>query len=813
MQLNRRMKMQIQQKTLLASVISALLMSTNVAAAELRGTVRDFNASHVDFETKIVGHQINCVNRTLGEDNKPVLNTDRSKKCAISQFADWYNDTDNNQSMSLSLPFVVDSAGIYTFDSAATPLTQVEPYFGGFFPIDGQLLGNEGRKHNYHFTFEGHSEFTYQKGQQFTFRGDDDVWIYINKELVADIGGIHSAIQRTVKLDDLDLIEGEIYDLDLFFAERHTTHSNFKLQSSIQLEPVVADTDNGITIEPLAVPAILELTQPTTNSSWHKAEFCEAPFITVKGQAALEELKPIELALLIDTSGSTSKAAANNKTVLDTERLAAHALIDMLEESDSNIRVSLTHFARESKVLSPLTNDWDALRKAINTLTEPDGGTNMALGMGNAFSTLADAADGSRKTILLITDGIPTLPIENGLKQTKGDRKATLDMAKNMERAGIRVYPIVISPDQDKDKTLTTMPAVRAITGVPNNVPNLSLDNIEQLADVMKFTSLTDVTDVTVINETTGQSVEAKVSLGGEFSIDVPLIVGDNKLLIKAHAGNPDKAVSRTLIVPLAAQPNGNSQAAECIEIVQPACKIYAIHDQNSSDTQFFTMTPGIGGQLGQVEKLGGLYKGYNIEGMDINPITEELIAVSSGKNSNLYQVNPLDGKINKLGVLRDAKGKKFRKVASLSFKNDGSLWGVARHSKKDNRLIKIDSKTAIATVEAKFDVRASGIAWSNDGGLLWMVHGKSLYTWNPETNKTTKAFTVSGLPEVREFEGLEFRPDGLLMLGAHTGGSNLSIYAIDPKTGDLIKQDDFDTKTLNDVEAMAWPEQCGQLL
>lgn len=809
--------MQIHKKTILASVIGSLLMSVNVTAVansfQISGTLRDFNASHADFETKIVGHQINCVKKTLGEDNKPVLNTDRSKKCAISQFSDWFNDTDNNQSMNLSLTLTEDASGAYTFDSAKTPLTDITPYYGGFFPVDNQLLGNEGRKHNYHFTFEGHSEFTYQKGQSFSFRGDDDVWIFINKELVADLGGIHAAIQRSFNLDNLGLVEGEVYDLDLFFAERHTTHSNFKFRSSIQFKPATVDIDNGVAIEPLAVPAILEINQPTPNSTWHKLEFCEAPFITVKGQAALEELKPIELALLIDTSGSTSKQAANNKTVLDTERLAAHALIDMLEKSESNIRVSLTHFARESRVLSPLTNDWAALRTAIDTLTDPDGGTNMAQGMGNALSTFAGTGDDTRKTILMITDGIPTLPIENGLKQTKGDRIATLDMAKAIEKAGVRVYPIVISPEQDANKKLTTMPAVRAITGVPNTVPNLNLDNLDQLADVMKFTSLTDVTDVTVSNETTGQTVVAKVSLGGEFSIDVPLAVGDNKLVISAHAGNPDKAVSRTLIVPLAANPGDNSQAAECLEIAQPACKIYAIHDQGSSDTQFFTMTPAADGQLGQVEKLGTLHKRLNIEGMDINPITEELIAVSSGNKSILYQVNPFDGDVNRLGKLRNEKGKKFRNVASLSFKNDGSLWGVARHSRKDNRLIKIDSKTAIATVETKFEVRASGIAWSNDGSLLWMVHGKSLYTWDPVTDKTAKAFTVRGLPEVREFEGLEFRPDGLLMLGAHVGGNNLSIYAIDPETGDVIKQDEFDTKTLNDVEAMAWPEQCGQLL
>ena len=34
-----------------------------------------------------------------------------------------------------------------------------------YFPIDGMLLGNQGRPHNYHFTTEIHTVFTYQAGQ------------------------------------------------------------------------------------------------------------------------------------------------------------------------------------------------------------------------------------------------------------------------------------------------------------------------------------------------------------------------------------------------------------------------------------------------------------------------------------------------------------------------------------------------------------------------------------------------------------------------------------------------------------------------
>lgn len=193
----------------------------------LTGVVRDFQASHPDFEY-VIQSDPGIVESTIGPNLKPVYagNPTTPTTNGKQYFDQWYSDVPGtNQSEQLSITLTQGAGSIYTYDSSS------------FFPVDGKLFGNEGNSHNYHFTFELHTKFEYLGGEVFTFTGDDDLWVFINGKLGIDLGGVHGAMTGQIDLDaqagQLGITPGNVYTLDFFFAERHTSESNFRIDTSI----------------------------------------------------------------------------------------------------------------------------------------------------------------------------------------------------------------------------------------------------------------------------------------------------------------------------------------------------------------------------------------------------------------------------------------------------------------------------------------------------------------------------------------------------------------------------------------------------
>jgi len=198
----------------------------------LRLVIRDFTEMHPDFEHYTGNGLDGIVEEDLGADHKPVYAHPAETEFTTSpaDFMQWYRDVPGvNQRVEVDIRFTETSPGQFAYEN------------GEFFPIDGRGFGNGpgDAEHNFLFTTEAHTVFTYKGGERFTFRGDDDLWVFVNNKLAVDLGGLHPQQEETIDFDQnrarLGIEVGQTYPMDIFHAERHTEQSNFRIQTTIDL--------------------------------------------------------------------------------------------------------------------------------------------------------------------------------------------------------------------------------------------------------------------------------------------------------------------------------------------------------------------------------------------------------------------------------------------------------------------------------------------------------------------------------------------------------------------------------------------------
>ncbi len=200
------------------------------------------------------GYMRGMVQETLGANGVPVPSINFPENCKITTHLDkWFlpeiiaqkNGKQYSNATCRSIELQLQDDGLWLgqkdgnspegglfllddFQYLDAEQTVLNPYFDN--------ISGHNKRHNYGFTMKIQATFEYVPGQYFEFLGDDDVWVFINNRLVVDIGGQHSQVSGAVDLDTLGLTEGFNYPFHIFYAERHTSSSNFMMRTSIDLK-------------------------------------------------------------------------------------------------------------------------------------------------------------------------------------------------------------------------------------------------------------------------------------------------------------------------------------------------------------------------------------------------------------------------------------------------------------------------------------------------------------------------------------------------------------------------------------------------
>ncbi|MGI6011815.1 MAG: SpaA isopeptide-forming pilin-related protein [Ruminococcus sp.] len=289
------------------------------------------------------------------------------------------------------------------------PFNAATDVFTSNYRLNGTVSTDEDLNHYFGLTMstrfiqqnDGYTTSDKTRPVTYEFSGDDDVWVFIDDILVADLGGIHNAGSL-----EINFVSGEIFingnrqsqtlgqllgygtatlpnntyhTLDFFYLERGNVDSNMKLVYNLVTIPEssvikVDQTGDAVAGAEFELYAANDTTHPIATGTTNR----NGEFVFVN-----EEDFPITIADLYEDYKNAEDAQGNNLILKETDVPAGYR-----SNGDLGLRFYVTH---EDEVLLLSNNQWDVGAYAMSKVTttapeviiEAGGGRSLNLRTAN----------------------------------------------------------------------------------------------------------------------------------------------------------------------------------------------------------------------------------------------------------------------------------------------------------------------------------------------------------------------------------------------------------------------------------------------
>jgi von Willebrand factor type A domain-containing protein len=237
-------------------------------------------------------------------------------------------------------------------------------------------------------------------------------------------------------------------------------------------------------------------------------------------------------------------------SILSAEIAASRRLLSQLNPETT--RVGVITFGDDAWLRQPLTHDFEQVRSALDLIYKrgPSGKTNMVdaillgteelLGKGESEKYLD-----SIKTLVLLTDGVPTLPSGDcsisGIAGSESDIDLTINTARQSGNLGISVHVLALGEE--------ALSNPRAAVGIARESGG-TYTAVTRPADVLAVVDKVSAVGVDLIqvsNETIQQqALQSRLAADGFFASAVPVVEGLNRIQVVGRAS--DGSLARDIV-------------------------------------------------------------------------------------------------------------------------------------------------------------------------------------------------------------------------------------------------------------------------